>query len=243
MGSYKTVFVTGMLVAVAAQAQVDSALYDQGLEIAAKHARAKKMRQVPGARLSVSAVQKLKLTGKYYAPGQRWVVKFTPTSDPAVAAMTRKVAMTAATATVSAEPVFYDFEVLEIAASGNARVRVKEKVAQGRSPQDGRIDHLVIELNQRYVPVKKEIYYRDGRRPILLELNPHNPLSLGFEAMPIDLPNLGEDDGIEIRDERGPGLKFETNDLLARPITVVWHEGEIWPSQVKLVSGTAELVR
>lgn len=230
--------VLGLCLTTTCFAQVETALYNELISIASKHAAEKSLKSIPSARLGQRAIAALRLTDKFYALGQSWAVKFTPSGDPGFAGMARKAQPAAAQ--IAMQPTIYDFKVIGFSVDGDARIRIEQRVGQGEMRADARVDHIVLTMSKAYIPVSKEIHYRDGRRPLSIDLQSRAAMAMGFEAAPVDLPNLGENDGKQVRDESGKtGLEFHGSDLFARPVNAVWLEGEAWPSRVSTSAGTA----
>lgn len=225
-------------------AQVDDAMYRDLMSIAQKRVRERQLRRVPGARLGLGAIQALKLSERFYKPGDAWAVRFTPTSDPAVAAMARMESV-ADVKPVERESSTYDFKVIGLPDANLARVSVTQRLAPGENRMDPKIDHVVLTMNRRFIPVKKEIYYRNGRPPLAIALDERGPMAMGMEAAPVDMPNLGNDDGTPLVDPATgkPGVRFETEDIYGRSVSATWLEGELWPSVVDTTAGTARVVR
>lgn len=220
-------------------AQVESGQYNELIAIASKHAAEKQLRQIPGARLGSRAQNALKLNGRFYEPGQSWLVKFLPTSDPAVAGMSRKSAPLAEP-TLTPQPTTYEFKVLEVTPEHQANIQIKQRILPGDASGDGRVERIVLTMSAQFTPVRKSVFYRDGRRPISIDFEGHGALAMGFEATPVDLPNLNSDDGHPVSDANGRGaLEFRVSDLFGRPVEALWREGELWPAVVKSVAGTA----
>ncbi len=226
-----------------AQAQVDSNQVSERLSIMQKHVQELKLRAVPGARLRESAASALRLQERFYHLGEKWSVRFEPTNDAAIASMARKSAVDEG-GTVVTEPLLYDYEVVGLGADGNARISITQRVAGSEGRADGQVDHVVLGISPRFTPVSREIFYRDGRPPRTIAIAARGNLAMGFSATPTDLPNLLTDDGVPARDHAGSsGLKFTTVDIYGRTVTTFWREGDVWPSTVQMVSGTATLLR
>jgi hypothetical protein len=225
-----------------ASAQYDPAMVNEMLQIMSKHVQEKKLREIPYARLRDVALTVLGLDRRFYLLGETWAVKFTPTGDPNVIAMPMMESQHSSSY-IERTPVIYDFRVAEIVSKRLARISIAQRVVSGEQRADSRIDHLIIIMNHQFVPVGKEIHYRDGRPPVIIAMDPQRPSAMGFDAAPIDLPNLASDDGAPARDAAGkPGLEFKTVDVYARPVTVFWREGGLWPAAVRTVAGTAVLM-
>jgi hypothetical protein len=228
----------------AARAQQSDAEYLELLAIAQKsverrrEAREQRARARLSRGLGATQVARLGLNRKFYEKGQSWRVVFTPSADPAVAAIVRKELPGTKGGTM--KPTEFEYSVLD-ASTEEARIQVKQ--LPGGAPLDARVDHVVLTIASDFVPRRKEIFYRDGRAPVVLVYAAEGPLAMGFEATPLELPNLSEDEGEAVRDGGVPALRFQTQDLFARPVEAVWREGEAWPAEVKTVAGVARLKR
>lgn len=229
------------LVASAAFAQTDEAQLRQSLEIAAKFAREKKLKQVPVARLAPGSIDLLKLNGKFYHLKDHWTVKFTPNQE--VAAMARMAAPDGGEVR-EGEPSFYEFTVLEVTDEGLARIEVRPRKDREAWSADRNFDHLVLVMNKRFIPLRKEIYHKGNAQPArVLRFDSGETMASGFEASPLDLPNLGTDDGKPVRDSAGRvALAFDVQDLFGRPVSVLWRQGEMWPAEVRSTAGLATVV-
>ncbi|MBI3558171.1 MAG: hypothetical protein HY074_18045 [Deltaproteobacteria bacterium] len=227
-----------------AHAQVDAAEVGERLSIMQRHVQELKLRAIPSARLRESTVNTLKLDRRAYRKGEKWAVRFEPTNDAAIASMARKASVADEGGTISTEPLLYDFEVLELAGDGNARIAITQRVASPEGRADRQVDHIVLVVSPRFTPVMKEIHYRDGRPPRSIAIAARGNFAMGFSATPTDLPNLATDDGVPMRDRDGsPALKFDTVDIYGRPVTTTWRAGDVWPAEVKTVSGNSTLLR
>lgn len=230
----------GVLLGSDAKAQVDPRLAGDLLAVMDRHVQERKLAKVPTARLTDLSINTLMLTRRFYRQGDEWVVTFLPASDPSVAAMARMIPIDSV-GQVDTRPAIYDYRVTAVVDRG-ALISVRQRVADGEQRADERVDHYVLEMDRRFVPVRKEIHYRDGRVPLSLSYDPRGPMSVGFEAAPLDLPDITKDDGTPTRDASGrPALEFHINDIYARPVMVIWSETQPWPSLVKTVAGTAVL--
>jgi hypothetical protein len=212
------------------------------LGIMQKHVQEQKLKRVPGARLGLASIQTLKLGSRFYQAGQTWSVRFTPNGDPNVAAMVRKVDISSV-AEVARDAATFDYRVLGFDDAGNARISVTQRVGANELRAEPRVDHVVLSVNRKFSPVRKEIFYRDGRAPLTIRYDSGAVTMMGFSAAPIDLPNLDNDDGSEIEDGGKKALQFEVMDLYARPVTTIWREGELWPALVKTTAGDAVLIK
>lgn len=238
-----------------ARAQESEAEYRELLGIAQKsiehkRERAESRRRVQltlGARLGASQIARLGLNRRFYETGQSWRVRFTPSADPSVAAIARKSEQGAAGRTL--RPTEFAYVVVEVGAppgasrpaDDEARIRVSQ--LPGEALLDARVEYVLLTVGRDFVPRKREIHYRDGRAPIVLLYAGTGPLSMGFDATPLELPNLSEDEGTPTRDGGVAALRFRTQDVYARPVEALWREGDPWPAEVKTVAGTAKLLR
>lgn len=251
---FRQILSLGLLLSLSGScfAQVESSEYNRLAAIASRFAAEKKLRALPAARLGEVAIAKLKLDRKYYKLGESWRVKFTPNGDPNIAAMTRN-SLPENGEVIQTDPSIYEYKVTGFTDAGFAQIDIRQIVSRNQMRAEPRIDHVVLTLNRRFSPVLKQVFYRDGRVPLRVEANPDQAFAMGFEAAPMDLPNLDSLDGESVQDgedhsgsaglARLTSLRFETSDIFARKVEVVWREGELWPSTVKTTSGIAKLQR
>ena len=228
-----------------AQAQVEPGQVNEMLGIMQRHLSEVKLRAVPGARLGDTSTTALKLGQRFYRVGEKWAVRFEPTSDPSIATMARKSILDADSQNpITADPIIYDYAVLAVSGEGNAKIGITQRLTRPEAKANGLVDHVVLTIGPRFTPVGKEIHYRDGRPPLSIAIAARGNFAMGFDATPTDLPNILTDNGTPVRGLDGAaGLEFTTVDIYGRPVTTLWREGEVWPASVKTTSGTATLLR
>ena len=267
------------LFSVNSYAQSDGEYYLR-LTMMQKFARAQKVHALLAldANDPASALSRLGLLRHVFAVGQHWTVQVTPKVDSR-----GRPPISSAEPLPAAEPerVLYDFKVLSVVPGSNARVEVRERAATSEA-LSSRVDHIVLTLNEQFVVRAKEIHHvnrpahssvrqgatapvdrtstieRQGAtapvdRTTTIEFGGEANVALGFEAYPIDLPDLGSAENEPLRDIPKAVAKhlpvapehildFHFNDLFARPVRALWAEGDVWPLYYENTAFTAILI-
>lgn len=148
------------------------------------------------------------------------------------------------------KPFHFDFKVTSVDSNRLARVEVRQNRGLDAVAADPRVDHMVLFLDERFVVVRRETHHRDGRPPVVLLTNGRANMPTGFQAYPIDLPNLSLAEGQPVRDvpaelksradfDPGKALDFRFSDLYARPLRAIWRDGDAWPIYVSTPAGVS----
>ncbi|MBI3554854.1 MAG: hypothetical protein HY074_01160 [Deltaproteobacteria bacterium] len=184
---------------------------------------------------------------KFYVLGQTWTVQVTHKSD----SRGRPPAMSVDPSGSKQESqILYDFKVTAIDAQNRARVEVTVRDALPASP----VRHMALIINDQFVVVAREIHYGDGRGMRRIEFGSDANVALGFDAYPIELPDLataGAELAREVPRAVRPHLRgaserivdFSFDDLFGRPVRALWADGDGWPLYYENTAFTAVLVK
>lgn len=245
--------VVGLLSTVHALAQTDAEYFSR-LGAMQKVSAVAKLRAL-GVADSTQAVRALSMVGlqrRFYEVGQSWSVDFRANEST----LARKSGGLAVDPTVRTlrRPSRFDYKVLAIDSRlHRASIEVRQHINSDDLPVDPRLERVILTVSEQFVVLAKELFYRDGRAPTTIALNAAGNVPMGFDAYPVDLPDLASREGQPLREvpdelKERPGLTsaraldFRVNDLFARPVRLIWTEGEVWPVYVQSPAGTAILV-
>jgi hypothetical protein len=241
-----TIGILSLVLAGQAFAQSSEADYLKLLEVAQKHVRDQRVRELVGSGGGSPAAARavLGLERRFFAPGNHWTVEVTP-NDIVDA---RKTAEPGAPAT--REPRNFEFRVLDVDASHLATIEIRGSDSGPLPAVSLPIEREELVVNDRFVVERKVIHYRDGRPTLELKRGGTRNVASGFDPFPTDLPDLAQaGEGAPLRDVpaelRGAGLDpakardFRFSDLYGRPVRAIWRDGDVWPIYVSAPAGTA----
>ena len=201
---------------------------------------AEKKRESLSAEVRAGTITEKLGLSRFYKAGDKWVVAVSRVSP----GMVHDNDSAATHLNVYLDPVFYEFRVLRVDNGEEAQVKVTQL--------GGAAQAVTIKINNR-MKLVADMSATDIQSFA-------TPVPTGFDAFPIMLPDFGQ---AHLTSESvaqhqiprslahlprhqlvaGQSIAFESPDLFARPVRVVWQRGDLWPTEIESASGYSVLVR
>lgn len=177
---------------------------------------------------------------RFYRVGDRWRVLVRHINHGA----TRKIDGGDTKKDSYGDPQYFEFKVLSLEKNlSEARIEVSPVTSRGE-PRSDRVKKVIITVNRELKLVSKEYDYPDLGQPVIAEYEGDRNSPVGFDTYPVDLPNFASIKKMNPISsfEAEKTIRFEAQDLLARPVKVTWQRGDLWPTHTESRSGLSALV-